>query len=468
MAGRRITGAGTAGPPGPPGPPGPAGTLSGNTPNAVGVTGSAGVDVEGSASDHVHAHGNMVAASALYHALAQPTAGGNTPGFLSAADKTKIDQFIPTSAKTLAVTESLTLAASTAGKTLTLTNNASVEGTNTGDQSLAAYALKGANTDITSLVLNQTGLTIKGASANALTIKPNETLSGAKTLNLILGDTNRTITLTGDTSLSGTNTGDQTAIPNATLASMAANTVKVNATSSAATPTDLALTASTMLGRKSTGDIVALAASDVSTILSLGTAATTAATDYATSAQGTTANNALPKAGGTMTGTITMSNSGTIAMGASKITGMAAGTAATDATNAAQSAPAIVHFGDSNITGVTNGQVVYWTPWYGQSLGPSTTQSTLLMPFAGKLGPLYVYVATANAASAYTFSVCQNSTTPSSLACTVNAAANTGSDTNAAHYITVAAGDRISIQSTAPGTAQTMFGVQIALSLTVA
>lgn len=44
------------------------------------------------------------------------------------------------------------------------------------------------------------------------------------------------------------------------------------------------------------------------TNLGLGTAATTAATDYATAAQGTLATNALPKAGGTMAGDITMTN----------------------------------------------------------------------------------------------------------------------------------------------------------------
>lgn len=57
--------------------------------------------------------------------------------------------------------------------------------------------------------------------------------------------------------------------------------------------------------------------------LGLGTAATTASTDYATSAQGTLATNALPKGGGTM--------SGAIAMGGSKVTGMAKGTANGDA-----------------------------------------------------------------------------------------------------------------------------------------
>jgi len=44
------------------------------------------------------------------------------------------------------------------------------------------------------------------------------------------------------------------------------------------------------------------------TNLGLGTAATTAATAYATSTQGTTADNALPKAGGTMSGNIDQGN----------------------------------------------------------------------------------------------------------------------------------------------------------------
>ena len=52
-------------------------------------------------------------------------------------------------------------------------------------------------------------------------------------------------------------------------------------------------------------------ASAARTTLGLGTAATTASTDYATSAQGTTADNALPKAGGTMTGDITFNSTQT-------------------------------------------------------------------------------------------------------------------------------------------------------------
>ena len=51
-------------------------------------------------------------------------------------------------------------------------------------------------------------------------------------------------------------------------------------------------------------DIASDAAIAVSKIAGLGTAATTAATAYATAAQGTVAANALPKAGGTMSGDI--------------------------------------------------------------------------------------------------------------------------------------------------------------------
>lgn len=71
-------------------------------------------------------------------------------------------------------------------------------------------ANSGANTDITSVLLNQTGLVVKGATSNALTIKPNETLSAGRTLNIVTGDASRTLTFSGDATINGTNTGDQT------------------------------------------------------------------------------------------------------------------------------------------------------------------------------------------------------------------------------------------------------------------
>src|ERR1041384_4504730 len=66
----------------------------------------------------------------------------------------------------------------------------------------SAKANSGANTDITSLLLNQTGLVIKGGSANALTIKPNETLSAARILYLKVNDADRTVDLSGNLTLS--------------------------------------------------------------------------------------------------------------------------------------------------------------------------------------------------------------------------------------------------------------------------
>jgi hypothetical protein len=77
-------------------------------------------------------------------------------------------------------------------------------------------------------------------------------------------------------------------------------------------------------------------ASTARTNLGLGTAATTAATDYATAAQGTTADNALPKSGGAMTGAITTNSTfdgRDVATDGTKLDGIEAGADVTDTTN---------------------------------------------------------------------------------------------------------------------------------------
>lgn len=67
--------------------------------------------------------------------------------------------------------------------------------------------------------------------------------------------------LTGDVTASGTGSVAATiaagAVSNSKMANMNANTVKVNATGSAATPTDLALSASTVLARSASGNMAA-------------------------------------------------------------------------------------------------------------------------------------------------------------------------------------------------------------------
>lgn len=63
-------------------------------------------------------------------------------------------------------------------------------------------AASGANTDITSLYLNNTGLKIKDTNAShGLTLKPGSDLTADRTLTLTTGDNPRTITLQGDPTL---------------------------------------------------------------------------------------------------------------------------------------------------------------------------------------------------------------------------------------------------------------------------
>lgn len=74
----------------------------------------------------------------------------------------------------------------------------------------------------------------------------------------------------------------------------------------------LATAANEFLVASGAGVWVKKTLSEVKLILGLGTAAYTASTAYATAAQGTKADNALPKAGGTMTGAIDMADLGLI------------------------------------------------------------------------------------------------------------------------------------------------------------
>lgn len=60
---------------------------------------------------------------------------------------------------------------------------------------------------------------------------------------------------------------DSDLLSNTSLADMAANTVKVNATGAEATPTDIALGASTMLARLAAGNIVAATTAEINTLL---------------------------------------------------------------------------------------------------------------------------------------------------------------------------------------------------------
>jgi predicted secreted protein len=71
-------------------------------------------------------------------------------------------------------------------------------------------AASGANTDITSVYLNQSGLKIKDSNgSHGLIISPISDLLADRTLSIITGDSDRTLTISGNATVSGVNTGDQ-------------------------------------------------------------------------------------------------------------------------------------------------------------------------------------------------------------------------------------------------------------------
>ncbi len=158
-----------------------------------------------------------------------------------------------------------------------------------------------------------TGLAIRSSGTGAfdLTIANTENLTAGRTLTITTGNAARSLTLTGDASISGTNTGDNAANSNYASDYRAANFV---AGTNYLTPTGSAasLTSFPTFNQNTTGTAAGLSAVLVSTSGgsginnagtltwgsggTLGTAAYTAASAYATAAQGTLATNALPSA----------------------------------------------------------------------------------------------------------------------------------------------------------------------------
>lgn len=195
----------------------------------------------------------------------------------------------------------------------------------TAQRSTLSAAASGANTDITSVYLNNTGLKIKDTDgSHGLSIVPGSNLLADKTFTLLTGNNDRTLDMSGgDASLSGTNTGDQvitlqgevTGSGNGTFTATIANDSVTYAKMQNVSATDK------LLGRSTSGagDIEEIActsagrallddstATDQRTTLGLGTIATQAADNVALTGGSITGITDLAVAdGGTGAGTFT-------------------------------------------------------------------------------------------------------------------------------------------------------------------
>ena len=202
------------------------------------------------------AHGSR-AGGALHAAVV----AGGASGFMTGADKTKLDG-IATGAQVnvatdLSYTAASRLLASSTGADVTLP----LVGADAGLMSAA---------DKTKLDGVATGATANSADATLLARANHTGTQLAATISDFASAVAATAAVTANTAKvsNATHTGDVTgstaltiaadAVDNTKLANMAANTVKARAASSSGDPSDVAIAASQLLGRGASGDIAAI------------------------------------------------------------------------------------------------------------------------------------------------------------------------------------------------------------------
>ncbi|MCX6761760.1 MAG: tail fiber domain-containing protein, partial [Candidatus Moranbacteria bacterium] len=161
------------------------------------------------------------------------------------------------------------------------------------------------------LIQGTGGLTITGTVTLPSSSITNLNLANSTISGIALGSNLATLTI--GTHLTGTSFNGSTGVTIATDATNA-NTISTIVARDASGNFSAGTITATLTGNASTVTGLAVTAGQTLTVttggtIASGSAAYTLASAYATSAQGTTADNALPKAGGTMTGGITNSTS---------------------------------------------------------------------------------------------------------------------------------------------------------------
>lgn len=160
-----------------------------------------------------------------------------------------------------------TTLAQTATVTLTLP---AVSGT------LATLAGAETLTNKTLTAVTAFGIRSSGSGAFDMRIANTENLTAARTLTVALGDSARTLTFTGDVTVTGSNTGDQTITLTGDVTGSGTGSFATTIANNAVTLAKMANMATTsMLGRSTAGTGVpeVLSASTARTVMGLGTAA---------------------------------------------------------------------------------------------------------------------------------------------------------------------------------------------------
>ena len=219
------------------------------------------------------------------------------------------------SASATAAANSATAAANSATAASTAETNAETAETNA--ETAESTASPHATTATTKAAEAATSATSASTSASTATTKASEASTSASSASTS-ATTATTKASEATTSATSASTSASTATTKASEAATSATNAATSATASATSATASATSASNASAALSSAALKANNLSDLAnagtarTNLGLGTAATTASTDYATSAQGTTADNALPKAGGTVTGDLSITSTGAI------------------------------------------------------------------------------------------------------------------------------------------------------------